>query len=121
VAHKNENDDSSEAQREICKIRGLPYFPTDPDSKLGFATGTQGKVPVNGLRHPPEGATSGWYIWCGEEFSQDPNFFAPLHARHLSDRCPEALRFLGLPPGSRFLAVGDYVDVWFDESLLSTE
>ena len=122
MVRKNESDvRNAELQKEICKTSGVSYFPTDPDSKLGFAIRTEGKVPINGLRHPPTGDTSGWYIWCGEEFSQDPDFFAPLHTRHLSERCPEAVRFLGLPPGSRFLAVEDYVDVWFDESLLTAE
>ena len=107
-----------EQQRALCEEKGLEYVQADLDAKLGFAIATQGRVPINGLRHPPEGDTSGWYIWCGEDLSKAPDFFSPLHARHLLDRCPEAVRFLGLPPGARFLVAGDYVDVWFDESLL---
>ena len=33
--------------------------------------------------------------------------------------CPEVLEFLGLPPGYRFLLAIDYVDVWYDPSLLN--
>lgn len=106
-------------QQFLCKEKGYNYVPTSLDSKLGFAITTQGRVPINGLRHPPSGDTYGWYIWCGEELSQDPDFFAPLHSRHLVERCPEVIRFLGLPPGCRFLVAGDYVDIWFDESLLT--
>lgn len=106
------------SQQMLCKEKGYGYVPTSLDSKLGFAITTQDKIPINGLRHPPSADTSGWYIWCGEELSQAPDFFSPLHSRHLIERCPQALPFLGLPPGSRFLIAGDYVDVWFDESLL---
>jgi hypothetical protein len=72
---------------------------------------------VNGLRHPPEGSTNGWYIWTGE-LSQAPDFFQPLHPVHLIERCPEIAKFLDLPPGSRFLIAPGYEDTWTDPSLL---
>jgi hypothetical protein len=51
---------------------------------------------------------------------KDPDdFFQPMHIEHVPDECPEALDFLTLPPGWRFLVHGDYVDVWFDKTLLS--
>jgi hypothetical protein len=106
-------------QQTLCEEKGYSCISTSLESKLGFAITTQGKVPINGLRHPPTEDTNGWYIWCGEELSQRPDFFVPLHTRHLFERCPEAIPFLGLPPGCRFLIVGDFVDVWFDQSLLS--
>ncbi len=110
--------DSSQTQQELCHQYGREFVPCPPDSKLGLATQTIGQNPINGLRHPPTCETSGWYIWAGE-FSTSPEFFSPLHISHLPERLPEVLKFLGLPPGSRFLLSGDYVDVWFDESLLS--
>ena len=61
---------------------------------------------------------NGWYIWCGEEFSVEPDFVSPLHTRHLLESHPEITKFLGLPPGSRFLVAGERQDVWADESLL---
>jgi hypothetical protein len=106
-------------QRSLCAEKGYEYVPTSLDSKLGFAIKTQGKIPINGLRHPATGDTNGWHIWCGEDLLQEPDFFEPLHTRHLLDRCSEALPFLGLPPGCRFLVADDYIDVWFDESLLN--
>jgi hypothetical protein len=75
-------------------------------------------APRNGLRHPPEGDTTGWYIWAGDTLSDDADFFEPLHVRHLVERCPELLKFLGLPPGWRFLVASAHEDVWEDESLL---
>jgi len=111
--------DEELVQRTLCESHGYTYMPSGLDTKVGFAMSTQGKTPVNGLRHPPIGDTNGWYIWCGEELSQDRDFFVPVHTRHLSDKCPEAIPFLGLPPGARFLAANGHVDIWFDETLLN--
>src|SRR2546427_8813580 len=105
-------------QIEFCQRYSEQCLPPSPDSKLGFALLTQGLLPINGLRHPPQGETNGWYVWCGEELSSDEDFFAPMHTYHLADHCRPALKFLGLPPGYRFLLAGDYADVWYDESLL---
>lgn len=107
-----------EKQRAVCRERGVQYVPAGPDSKLGFADSTKGRLPINGLRHPPQADTNGWYIWCGENLSNAADFFSPLHTHHLRERCPEVLPLLGLPPGTRFLLADDYVDIWSDESLL---
>ena len=77
------------------------------------------QFPLNGLRHPPEGDTTGWYIWSGERFSTHPEFFVPLHVCHLTDRCPEIVKYLGLGPGWRFLLAPGYEDVWYDPNLLN--
>lgn len=74
--------------------------------------------PINGLRHPQYGNMEGWNFWGGEEFSTDPDFFPVIHAFHMINRCLEAVPFLGLPPGYRFLLAGEYRDIWYDESLL---
>jgi hypothetical protein len=74
--------------------------------------------PINGLRHPPEGDPTGWYLWRGEELSQASDFFSPLHAGHLETGLPEVIPYLALPPGWRFLIAPGEEDVWYDESLL---
>jgi len=107
-----------DVQRAFCFDRHSDCVPTNPDSKLGFAVQTREKLPINGLRHPPQGDTNGWYIWCGEELSSDPDFFSPIHTKHLAKYCPEILEYLGLPPGSRFLKAGEYLDIWYDATLL---
>ena len=75
-------------------------------------------MPINGLRHPPQADTCGWYIWCGEGYEEARDFFAPLHTQHVYENHPEIERLLGLAPGYRFLVARDYVDVWYDASLL---
>lgn len=109
---------NEQGQAAMCREHGREFVPCPPDSKLGVALQTLGQTPIQGLRHPPVGATNGWYILAGE-YSSGADFFKPLHASHVIQRLPEVVRFLGLPPGSRFLLAGEHVDVWFDESLLN--
>ena len=105
-------------QLEVCSKYHTVHFPTPNDTKLGISRSVaHGVYPIHGLRHPPESTTSGWFVYAGE-FSQDSQFFEPIHVAHVTNRCPEILPYLGLPPGWRFLLAQDYVDVWFDESLV---
>src|SRR5256885_5694679 len=79
-------------QLAICEKYGQPCIIPPPDSKIGFALKTAGKVPINGLRHPEKADTNGWYIWCGEELSKAPDFFSPLHTAHLQKRDRKSTR-----------------------------
>ena len=74
-------------------------------------------MPINGIRHNQESGTTGWYLWTGE-YSSEADFFQPLHAKHLDEKCPQVLKYLGLSPGWRFLIANNHEDVWFDECLL---
>jgi len=109
----------TQPQWELCRRHGVAPHPSRSDLKLGMARNVrEGVLPINGLRHLPEGDTTGWYLWAGEELSTDPDFFVPLHVAHVAEWCPTVLRYLALPPGWRFLVAGDYDDVWEDPSLL---
>ena len=103
---------------DICeRFEVCPAAP-EPQSIVGIAVQTLTQRPVTGLRHPPEGDTNGWYIWCGE-FSEADDFFEPLHVEHLKEYLPQVRRYLSLPPGFRFLFDNNgYEDIWFDDSLL---
>lgn len=107
-------------QERVCATRGLRRVPAPGNLKVGIAMNVRSSlVPVNGLRHPPVGDTTGWYIWAGTGSpSQDPDFFIPLHVAHLTEWRPEILKFLGLPPGWRFLSDGKYEDIWEDLTLV---
>jgi hypothetical protein len=112
--------DAARQQEELCKRYGAEFVSSPPHLKVGIARNVrEGILPINGLRHPPVGDTTGWYIWAGDEPSDDPGFFVPLHVEHLAEWCPNAIRFLGLPPGWRFLFAGAHEDVWEDPSLLN--
>mgnify|MGYP000353820658 CR=1 FL=1 len=106
-------------QRELCARYFAEFVPAPLNLKVGISLNVQeGVVPVHGMRHPPAGDTTGWYIYAGDELSLQTDFFQPLHLEHLNDWCPNILKYLGLPPGWRFLVAENYEDVWFDEALL---
>ena len=111
--------DIAASQLEICRKYHAVCVALNVDLKVGISDNFfSGELPLNGLRQPPEGDTCGWYLWAGETLSDAANFFKPLHVSHLVDQHAEILRYLGLPPGWRFLIAGDHEDVWFDAALL---
>jgi hypothetical protein len=105
---------------DVCKRFGVSPVEAEATQKAGMARAVRdaGAWPLNGLRHPVEGAGCGWYLWAGEEFSHDADFFQPVHVEHLKLIRPEVLPYLALPPGWRFLIAPGYEDVWYDEKLL---
>jgi hypothetical protein len=106
-------------QQRTCARFNASFVACPLGSKVGFARGTSiRRPPLNGLRHPPTESTCGWYLWSGENLSDAPDFFEPMHVEHLARLCPEALPYLGLPPGYRFLLAPNYEDIWFDPDLL---
>ena len=108
----------TDAQRAVCERVGAQPFPAPDHFIVGVGRGAGGRDrPTHGLRHPPEGDTTGWYIWTGE-YSAAADFFERFHVEHLSEICPEAVPYLALPPGWRFLVAPGYEDVWWDEGLL---
>jgi hypothetical protein len=111
--------DNMRLQKALCERHGVRFFSSSPELKVGIARNVrEGVLPINGLRHPPVGDTTGWYIWAGGEPGPEPDYFVPVHVKHLDHWCPAVVRFLGLPPGWRFLVAGDYEDVWEDPTLL---
>jgi hypothetical protein len=107
-------------QEAMCVRFGTEYVDSPRDLKVGIDPHVRdGITPLNGLRHLPEGDTTGWYIWAGETLSDDPGFFQPVHVSHLGEWCPAAIPYLGLPPGWRFLLAPGHEDVWYDDTLLA--
>lgn len=109
-----------EDQARICEKYGVSPVPAPPDLKVGLGRNVRNGMPVNGLRHPPEAGTTGWFIWAGGEPSPEDDFFEPVHVAHLAKVCPEVLPYLSLPPGWRFQVAPGHEDVWRDDSLLIT-
>ena len=108
-----------QAQRKICDDNGATFYAIDDNGKVGISKNVKDglTLPIHGLRHPPVDDSTGWYIWAGE-YSENQDFFQPLHAWHLQEWSPQIIKFLGLPPGWRFLVANEYEDVWYDETLL---
>ncbi|RCW41263.1 immunity protein Imm33 domain-containing protein [Paenibacillus prosopidis] len=107
-------------QKELCRKYQADFVHSSNDDKLGISLNVKGnKLPINGLRLYPDKGTSGWFIWAGEELSQDPDFFVPLHIEHVEEWVPNIIKFLGLAPGWRFLVAENYEDVWYDQEILN--
>ena len=105
-------------QKFICNKYSAPYLESPSNLKVGISINVKdGEYPIHGLRHPMEGDTTGWYIWSGK-YSNDPDFFKPLHVKHLKEWAPLVEKYLGLAPGWRFLITPDYEDVCEDLELL---
>ena len=108
-----------EEQIKICNQYGSDFVESSTNLIIGISVSVKdGVLPVHGLRIVPDNGTCGWFIWAGD-YSEDPDFFKPLHAIHLNDWCPWIFKYLGLAPGFRFLVTRDYEDVWRDETLVS--
>jgi hypothetical protein len=113
------DDEVKRAQKRLCEKYRFAWVEAPSSLKVGISDNVKaGLQPINGLRHPPQGDTTGWYIWAGEEPSAAPDFFKPLHVEHLVEWCPAVVPYLGLPPGSRFQIALNHEDVWQDSSLL---
>src|SRR5438309_27349 len=101
-----------EEQKKICNKYHVSFVSSPSELKIGIAKNIRENIyPLNGLRHKQENGTCGWYLWRGEELSQDPDFFEPIHVSHLADYCPEAIKYLVLPAGYRFLVAPNYENV----------
>jgi hypothetical protein len=108
-----------EDQRTLCERYGASFTPPEITYKVGISeSALRGEWPLHGLRHSPESGTTGWFIWAGE-WSDEVDFFKPLHFYHMAEDCPAALPFMALPPGWRFLVAPGFEDVWFDNELLN--
>ena len=109
-------------QKSLCLKYNLVWQEVNIEWKIGLTDNLLEQVePINGLRHPEENGTTGWYFWAGEDYSHDPDWFKPYCVKHLVRLKPILLKYLALPPGFRILIdTKGYEDIWFDESLLIT-
>lgn len=112
-------------QEEVCRRHGTERLAPDLELNSGVSANiinarfvSDQTWPLHGCRYLPTETTTGWYVWAGE-LSEDPDFFKPVHTAHLETWAADAVPYLGLPPGWRFLLAPDHEDVWFDESLLA--
>ena len=106
------------SQAAVCDRFGVECRASEPLHKVGLALSSLGLQPLNGLRHPPAGDTTGWYIWGGLDLSTSDDFFQPIHVDHLGEVLPTVVPYLGLPAGWRFQLAMGHEDVWFDADLL---
>lgn len=106
-------------QEELCGRFATAVMESPDELKVGISKNVrEGAFPINGVRVQPENDTTGWYLWVGE-WSDDPDFFVPLHVKHLAEWCPVVIPYLLLPTGWRFQLAPNHEDVWLDETVQS--
>lgn len=100
----------------ICEKYGSNYFEFSENLNIGVNIESLANNPVYGVRINPTSDTSGWYIWGGD-YSEDADFFQPMHGFHLLEILPRLSKYLALAPGYKFIVDNEgYEDVWFDPS-----
>ncbi len=105
-----------ERQKEVCATYNSQWKPINKKLRVGFSANLD-KDPINGLRHPNEKGTTGWFIWTGD-YSERDDFFQPICAEHLLQLRPDIIKYLGLDIGYRFLIdKNGYEDIWYDDTL----
>ena len=109
------------SQADVCARYGVqPQLPMHHD-RLGIAMATLGLSPINGMRILAMSGSSGWYVYGGAEAGTNDDFYSPLCVRHMAKHCEIVIPYLWLPAGWRFqIDTDDYEDVWYDESLLTS-
>jgi hypothetical protein len=114
-----DTDKNIQQQKSICDKLAVNFVHSDLDLRVGIADNVSTDLkPIHGLRHPLADGTSGWFIWAGD-YSESEDFFKPHCIKHLDQIKPEIVKYLGLPPGHRFLVDNNgYEDIWFDKNLL---
>jgi hypothetical protein len=107
-------------RKVVCARFSAEYLPVSDEQLLAISLNVrEGARPLNGVRFNPTLDQCGWFIWGGEDMHyEDDNFYNALHASHISNWCPLISKYLGLPPGWRFLVTEDCEDVWFDPDVL---
>jgi hypothetical protein len=108
-------------RKATCSRFGVKYFAAPDDQFLAISLNVrEGAMPLNGCRFKPEGDQTGWFIWGGEDtHHEDDRFYKSLHVSHINNWSPLVSKYLGLPPGWRFLVADGYEDVWFDTDVLN--
>jgi hypothetical protein len=106
-------------QQRCCADYGAEWSPPPSDFKVSIARSVLPCVGAfHGARRRPSEGDSGWYVWAGDEYSDDPTYFVHVSVASLREWCPSALKFLALPAGWRFEMSEDGERAWPDPQLL---
>ncbi|AKK05109.1 hypothetical protein CMUST_03825 [Corynebacterium mustelae] len=106
--------------KEICDSVGcVNRFPA-PGSRIALALSSLGKIPTYGARLIPKTTNPNeitWYIHCGEN-PGDADFYDVVCIEHLAEKLPQALPYLGLDYGYRFIIDDNgYEDIYHEDEL----
>ena len=99
-------------QKLLCEEVGSAYVEVQGDDVIAVAVHTLNKEPIVGLRKLPDENNVSWFIYGGELDGAE-DFFELISVQELAKEFPEALPYLALDTGYRFMIDSDdYEDVW---------
>ena len=105
--------DFIEEQKLVCEEFDSVYVKVNEDDVVAVAKHTLDQEPIVGLRKKPEpGENVSWFIYGGE-LGEGQDFFETMTVKELEEILPDAIPFLALETGFRFMIDrDDYEDVW---------
>ena len=109
--------DVIEEQTLVCEQYGSAYRAVSDQDVVAIAVASLKEETIVGIRHLPDSDGIAWFIYGGELQDGD-DFFQTMTVKELEEAFPEALPFLALETGYRFLIDHDeYEDVWREGEL----
>lgn len=104
--------DFVEEQKLVCEEFDSRYVKVNETDLVAIAKQTLKKEPIVGLRKKPDAENVSWFIYGGE-LEDGEDFFDVVSVKELEDIFPDAIPYLALEEGFRFMIDADeYEDVW---------
>lgn len=104
--------DFVEEQKLVCEEFDSRYVKVNETDLVAIAKQTLKKEPIVGLRKKPDAENVSWFIYGGE-LEDGEDFFDVVSVKELEDIFPDAIPYLALEQGFRFMIDADeYEDVW---------
>ncbi len=109
--------DFIEEQKLVCEEFDSCYIKVNETDLIAIAKQTLTKEPIVGLRKKPDDENVAWFIYGGE-LEEGEDFFDIVTVKELEDIFPDAIPYLALEEGFRFMIDADeYEDVWKADSI----
>lgn len=109
--------DFVEEQKLVCEEFDSRYIKVNETDLVAIAKQTLTKEPIVGLRKKPDAENVSWFIYGGE-LEEGEDFFDVVSVKELEDIFPDAIPYLALEEGFRFMIDADeYEDVWRADAL----
>lgn len=109
--------DFVEEQKLVCEEFDSKYIKVNETDLVAIAKHTLNKEPIVGLRKKPDAENVSWFIYGGE-LEEGNDFFEVITVKELEEVFPDAIPYLALEEGFRFMIdADDYEDVWKADAL----
>jgi len=105
-------------QHKICQKFSANYTPPWLEQMIVISEGVYEGDAVDGVRYPSPEHMSGWWLTTAK-YNGKIDSLKIIHARHVTARRPDLVKYIALPYGFRFYTSKDQERVWFDKKILN--